>query len=147
MWQVRQITSDTAADILEKYHILVMDGDCALCSTAARLIARFDRRDRFRIATVQSDLGEKLLRKHGLDPADPESWVCVTQDQALTSMTAVLFAAREIGGIARVLAPLGWLPVSFQDWLYQRIARNRYRIFGHRDMCAIPDDALRRTIL
>jgi predicted DCC family thiol-disulfide oxidoreductase YuxK len=30
------------------------------------------------------------------------------------------------------------LPRPLRDWLYDRIARNRYRLFGRRDTCLVP---------
>ena len=34
-----------------------------------------------------------------------------------------------------------------KTWLYRRIARNRYAIFGRAQMCAIPDAALKQRLL
>jgi DCC1-like thiol-disulfide oxidoreductase len=41
--------------------ITFMDGDCTLCSTGARLIARLDRCREFRICPVQTPLGKAVL--------------------------------------------------------------------------------------
>jgi predicted DCC family thiol-disulfide oxidoreductase YuxK len=30
------------------------------------------------------------------------------------------------------------IPRPVRDWLYDRIARNRYRLFGRRDSCLVP---------
>jgi len=38
--------------------------------------------------------------------------------------------------------PLRLLPRTVQDWLYRIVARNRYRLFGRTNMCAIPDPGL-----
>nr|WP_322788868.1 DCC1-like thiol-disulfide oxidoreductase family protein [Aliiroseovarius halocynthiae] len=39
------------------------------------------------------------------------------------------------------------LPKPIRDWLYQRVARNRYRLFGHRDMCALPDPTFQKRLI
>jgi predicted DCC family thiol-disulfide oxidoreductase YuxK len=65
-----------------------MDGGCALCSWGARTIARHDKADVFRIATVQSETGEALLRRHDLDPGDPWSWLVIDGERALTGSDA-----------------------------------------------------------
>lgn len=54
---------------------------------------------------------------------------------------------RRIGGVGLLLQPLRLLPRTLQDWLYRRLARNRYRLFGRNDMCAIPDPALRARLM
>jgi predicted DCC family thiol-disulfide oxidoreductase YuxK len=43
-----------------------MDGECALCSFGARLIARFDKAQEFRICRAQSPLGQALFSHYGL---------------------------------------------------------------------------------
>jgi len=41
--------------------IVFMDGQCALCTRAARLICKFDRRNVFKISPTASDLGRAIL--------------------------------------------------------------------------------------
>lgn len=124
-----------------------MDGECALCSVGARLIARFDKAEEFRICRSQTLLGASLLRHYGLSADDPESWLYIVDGQAYSSLEAFIRAGRRVGGVGLLLQPLRLLPRFAQHWLYQRIARNRYRLFGRTDMCAIPDPALQARIL
>ena len=51
-----------------------------------------------------------------------------------------------LGGVGRLATALRILPRSLREWLYRRIARNRYR-FGRTDMCATPDAGLRRRLM
>lgn len=127
--------------------VVVMDGECALCTTGARLIARFDRRREFRICRVQSPLGQALFRHYGLEPGDPESWLYLAGGQAHTSLDALIRAGQRVGGAGWLLQPLRLLPRAAQDWVYRRLARNRYRLFGRTDMCAVPDPALRARLM
>ncbi|MEN0040521.1 MAG: DUF393 domain-containing protein [Pseudomonadota bacterium] len=131
----------------DSYPLTVMDGDCALCTFGARLIARFDRRQEFRICTAQSKLGNALLRHYGFDPDDPESWLFIDNGQAHTSLDGMIAASRRIGGIGWLLQPLLLLPRGWQDRLYRFIATNRIRWFGRTDMCAVPDLKLRARLL
>jgi predicted DCC family thiol-disulfide oxidoreductase YuxK len=122
--------------------ITVVDGDCALCTVAARLIARFDRALEFRICPLQTELGSALLRHYGLEISDPESWLYIVDGSAYTSLDGMIRAGARVGGAGWLLQPLRLMPASMQDWIYQKIARNRYRLFGRKDMCAVPDPAL-----
>jgi predicted DCC family thiol-disulfide oxidoreductase YuxK len=119
--------------------IVFMDANCLLCSTGARLIARYDRRREFRICPVQSALGGALLRHYGLDPLNPESWLFLAEGRAYTSLDAMIRVGRRIGGAGNLLQLFRLLPRAAQDWLYRRIARNRYALFGKADMCSLPD--------
>ncbi|TCL00330.1 putative DCC family thiol-disulfide oxidoreductase YuxK [Shimia isoporae] len=127
--------------------LLVMDGQCALCSRAARFIAAHDSDDRVRISPAQSELGQALLLHFGMKPDDPDSWLMLEGGMAYGSLDAVLRLARQLHWGFAVLAPLGWLPVGVQDWIYARIARNRYAVFGRDDLCALPSEALRRRLV
>ena len=127
--------------------ILFMDGECALCTAGARLIARFDRKGVFRICPVHAPLGQAAMRHHGIDPDDPESWLMLSEGRAYGSLDAVIRAGALVGGPGWALQPLRLLPRMARDWLYRLIARNRYRLFGRTDMCAVPDSALRARLM
>ncbi|MGY3436453.1 MULTISPECIES: thiol-disulfide oxidoreductase DCC family protein [unclassified Marinovum] len=126
--------------------IAVMDGECAVCSWGARTIARLDRTEQFRICTVQSPPGTALVRHYGLDPADPETWLLLENGQAWSGMEAIIRIGEKLGGVGRLATAMRILPKAVREWLYRRIARNRYR-FGRSDMCAIPDERLRRRLM
>lgn len=127
--------------------VTVMDGDCVLCTQGARLIARFDRAQAFRICPVRTPLGQALLRHYGLDSDDPESWLYLAEGRAFTSIDAIIRAGARIGGVGWLLQPLRLLPRRVQDWLYRRIARNRYQLLGRTDLCAVPDPDLRARLI
>jgi predicted DCC family thiol-disulfide oxidoreductase YuxK len=126
--------------------IAVMDGDCALCSWGARLIARLDKEGVFRICPVGTPIGTALVRHYGLVPHDPETWLLVENGQAWSGMEAIIRIGNRLGGVGRLALAMRVLPRPAREWLYRRIARNRYRL-GRSDMCAIPDPALRRRLL
>ena len=128
--------------------ILVMDGDCALCSWGARTIARHDRKDMFRIATVQSQTGARLLQEHGLDPGDPWSWLMIEDGQALTGSDAIVRAGRHLSAPWGAMARTGAvLPRFIREPVYRFVARNRIAWFGREDLCALPEPALRARLL
>ncbi len=127
--------------------VTVMDGECALCSGGARLIARFDKAHEFRICRTQTPLGQALLNHFGLAADDPESWLYLEDGHAYTSLDAVVRAGRRIGGAGLLLQPIRLLPRRVQDRLYRRLARSRYRLFGQADMCAVADPALRARLI
>ena len=126
--------------------VAVMDGDCALCSWGARTIARLDRDGAFRICPVQSSPGTALARHYGLEPGDPKTWLFIDHGQAWTGMEAIIRIGERLGGMGRIAGMMRVLPRGLREWLYRRIAHNRYR-FGRTDMCATPDPELRRRLM
>lgn len=127
--------------------VAVMDAHCAICSWGARMIHRLDRAGTTRICPIQSPLGRALLRHYGLDPQDPASWLFLDKGQAHKDFDAVLHAGRRYGGLGRLTLALRIIPKPLRDWLYLRLARNRYRLFGRGDLCALPNPGLQRRIL
>lgn len=127
--------------------IAVMDATCALCSFGARMIHRLDRTGLVRICPVQSDLGQRLLAVHGISGVDPESWLFLAEGHARTDFDAMAEVGVRAGGWGRLLGVLRLIPKPLRDWLYRRVARNRYAIFGRGDICAIPDPAFRARLI
>ncbi|WP_404810364.1 thiol-disulfide oxidoreductase DCC family protein [Microbulbifer pacificus] len=118
--------------------VVLFDGVCKLCSAWARFLIRFDRNRIFKLATVQSREGQAILVYYGLPTDTFETMVYINGERLYTKSTALL-------GILRAL-PLPWptfavfavVPRKLRDWLYDRIALNRYRFFGKYDHCLLP---------
>ena len=127
--------------------VAVMDANCAICSWGARMIHRLDRAGTTRICPIQSPLGMALLGHYGLDPTDPASWLFLDAGTAHKDFEAVLYAGRRFGGLGHLTLALRLIPRPLRDWLYRRLARNRYALFGRADLCVLPDPALLRRIL
>ncbi len=127
--------------------VAFMDGACGLCSRGARAIARYDRRHEFRIATVQSPLGRAVLIHYGLDPDDPSTWLLLENGTAYSSLDAAIRTARRLRGPWLLFLPFALLPKPLRDRLYRLVARNRYRLMGRAELCALPDPELRARLI
>jgi predicted DCC family thiol-disulfide oxidoreductase YuxK len=124
---------------MKSYHpIIVFDGECVLCSANAQFVLRHDRRGHFRLASTQGLVGAALYRRFGIDPADPETLIVVTDDTALRDSKAVLAIWAGLGWPWRALTIFGLVPAALRDPLYRFIARSRYHLFGRREMCWVP---------
>lgn len=127
--------------------LAVMDGECAICSWGARMIHRLDRSGAVRICPIQTPLGAALLHHYGLLPEDPASWLFIDRGVAHVDFEAVLHGGQNFGGAARLVGILRIFPKPLRDWLYRRLARNRYAHFGRADLCSLPDPRLQKRLL
>lgn len=134
-------------DFDDAHPIAFMDGACVLCMAGARILDRLDKSGSIRICPVQTDLGRAVLQHYGLDPDDPDTWLFVMDGVAYASLEAMIRVGSVTGGHGRLLQVLRVLPRPLQDWLYRRLARNRYWIFGRRDNCELPTPRLRARVL
>lgn len=127
--------------------VAVMDASCAICSWGAQMIHRLDRSGQVRICPIQTPLGAALLRHYGMTADDPTSWLFLDKGIGHTDFDAVIHAGRSFGSWGHLTGVLRFLPKPMRDWLYLRLARNRYALFGRADMCALPDAAFQRRLL
>lgn len=127
--------------------VVFMDGDCVLCTAGARIICKLDKAKEFKICPIQSALGKAVLEYYGLEPSNPDTWLYLAGGKAYTSLDAMIRAGWRLGGLGRVMALFTLFPRVLQDWIYQRIARSRYRLWGRTDMCALPDPDLHSRLI
>lgn len=127
--------------------IVVFDDACVLCSANARLILRNDHRRVFHLASMRQEVGRKLLQATGIDAADPETIIVVTGTAVRRNSDAVLYIYRRLGWPWRTMGIFGCVPRPLRDRAYRWVARNRYRWFGKRAQCWVPDDADRDRVL
>ncbi len=126
--------------------LLVFDGDCVLCSRLAHFVHERDAMQRFKFVAIQSNLGRGIAARFGINADNPETTLAVVDGVAYFKGAAAL-------AVLQALPRSGWtplvraLPDALRNWLYDRIARNRYRIFGRREACWIADEALKSRIV
>lgn len=118
--------------------VLLFDGVCKLCNGWAKFLIRHDRDHRVRLAAVQSPEGQVLLAWAGL-PLDQFDTMAVIRDRHFWVRSDAFF---EVVGLLpdrwRVAKLLRIFPRWLRDWAYDRIAQNRYRLFGKHDVCLLP---------
>jgi predicted DCC family thiol-disulfide oxidoreductase YuxK len=127
--------------------VLVFDGVCRLCSAWVAFVLRHDGSGRIRFAAMQSSGGRALLAAHGLDADDPLSFLFVSGGKGHTQSDAILRLVASFGGAWRLVGIFRLVPRPLRDALYRLVARNRYRWFGRRDTCLLPDAATAQRFL
>ena len=118
--------------------LIVFDGVCVLCAGFVQWVIARDPGRRFRFTSAQGPLGQALYRDLGLDPVRFETNLLVVDGVAYGKLATIIEVAWRLGGIWRLAALLNGLPAPLGDWAYDRIAQNRYALFGRRDACWLP---------
>lgn len=122
----------------DQHPIILFDGVCNLCNGSVQFVLKRDRGGYFKYASLQSESGQELLKKYGLPTDDYNSFVLVEGERVYTQSTAALRVARKLDGAWKILYGFILLPAFIRDAVYGLIARNRYRIFGKRESCMLP---------
>jgi len=128
--------------------IVLFDGTCNLCSATVAFLIPRDRTSRLRFASLQSAVGQELLRRHGISaPATPDSVVYIEGERAFTRSDAALAIAGRLASPWPLLGVFWYVPRPLRDAVYSLVARNRYRWFGRTETCQLPAPELRARFL
>jgi predicted DCC family thiol-disulfide oxidoreductase YuxK len=125
---------------------VLYDGVCVLCSTWFRFVAARDPAARFRFTPIQGDYGRGLAVHLGIDPDNPETNAVIIAGCAYLRSDAAIQILRRLPGWSWA-ALLLVVPRPARDWVYNAVARNRYRLFGRTETCMVPDQELARHML
>ncbi|MEM1046402.1 MAG: thiol-disulfide oxidoreductase DCC family protein [Pseudomonadota bacterium] len=123
--------------------IWLFDGVCVLCSGSVQYTLRHERGPTIRFVAIQSAEGRDLAHAHGIDPDNPDSFLFIEGGRALAKSDGVIALSRHLSGPASWLRRARILPRFLRDGLYDLVARNRYRLFGKKVSCTLPDPAQR----
>ena len=125
-------------------NLILFDGVCVLCSQWVRFVIDRDVSAQFRFVPIQSSYGLSLARRLRIDAKNPETNAVVIGEQAYFKSDAVIHVLDRLPRLSW-LAIFGFVPRPLRDWAYDRLARNRYRLFGKTETCIVPTpEAVRR---
>jgi predicted DCC family thiol-disulfide oxidoreductase YuxK len=124
--------------MIEKNEFVVYyDGICGLCDFFVNLIVKIDSKGILKFSSLQGPSGQKLLNDLKFNTEELDTVIFRINDQVYTKSTAVFKIIKSIGGFWRVFLVFDLLPTSFSDFIYKKIAINRYKIFGKLEQCDI----------
>lgn len=126
--------------MIDKQKIILFDGVCNFCNFWVNFILDRDKKDLFKFAALQSKLGNEILKKFNMDNSSLESVILLDGESVYSKSTAALKIAKELSGPVKILYPLLILPKFLRDFFYDLIAKNRYKIFGKKEVCRIPTE-------
>jgi predicted DCC family thiol-disulfide oxidoreductase YuxK len=92
----------------------------------------------FRFVPAQSELGTAILRDLDMSTDDYESNILIDDGRAFFKSEAYFRITARLRGPWKLLRAGRVCPRPLRDWMYDRIAANRYTWFGRRDSCLVP---------
>jgi predicted DCC family thiol-disulfide oxidoreductase YuxK len=131
----------------EQSKIVFFDGICVLCNRSVDFLLKRDKKRLLKFASLQSECAKTLLAKEMEPVAGLESVVFLENGKIFTESTAVLRICTYLPFPWSLFSGMLILPRLIRDPAYRWIAKNRYRWFGKRDQCRMPDEFVRERIL
>lgn len=135
-WHYRNIPDLPAFD--ESRPLFVYDGVCVLCSGLVQFIMRIDRQRHIQFTAAQDPLGQVLFRHYGYDHVDFETNLLIKDGRVYDRLAVFCQVMRLMPWPWKALAITALIPPPLNRWIYNFVARNRYRLFGKKDRCMIP---------
>jgi predicted DCC family thiol-disulfide oxidoreductase YuxK len=97
--------------------------------------------------SLQSPVGIEILTYYKIDSSKIDSLVLIEKNKAYTKSTAALKLGKYLKGIYSFGSIFMIVPPFIRNWVYDFIAKNRYKWYGKQDSCLIPDENLAKRFL
>jgi predicted DCC family thiol-disulfide oxidoreductase YuxK len=127
--------------------ILFFDGVCNLCNRSVDFVIRHDKKRKFRFASLQSTSAQKILSDTSIDTRNPRSLVYYKNGKLKEKSNAILAIALVMGFPFALAYVFKILPRFLRNYVYDLIARNRYKWFGQANTCRLPNEEEKSVFL
>ncbi len=118
--------------------LILYDGYCNICSDAVQFILKHEKTPVYYFLSLQSSKVEELIPDFKLkDP--PESVILIESGKIFMASEAALKIARKFKFPWRVWCYFIYFPRFLRDPVYNLIAKKRYKFFGKKSSCFIPN--------
>ena len=100
-------------------------------------------------APLQSEAGKQIIEKFNIDTTQVDSIILYNPDKDNINYksTAALKVASQLGFPTNILSVFLIIPSFISNWVYDYIAKNRYKWYGKKDACMIPTPELKSKFL
>ncbi|MGH7849497.1 MAG: thiol-disulfide oxidoreductase DCC family protein [Thermodesulfobacteriota bacterium] len=130
-----------------EHPLVIFDGVCNYCCGVVNSIIRKDPGGVFRFAPFQSNSAKSILERYNYPADSLDSFVLIDEGKLYTKSEAGLRVQKLLGGIHKLLYAFIAVPAPVRDAVYDYIARNRYKWYGKKEECMIPDPEIRSRFL
>ncbi|CAA6810343.1 MAG: Unknown protein [uncultured Campylobacterales bacterium] len=119
---------------LKKKRIIIFDGVCGFCNKSVNTLIKLDSHKIYTYSSLQGELVKTLNIPKNID-----SIVYYQNKKLYYKSTAILKILGNLGGIWGLTSILFIIPRFLRDFVYDIIAKYRYKIFGELDTCRMPE--------
>lgn len=128
--------------------LILFDGVCNLCNSSVQYVIKHDKKNQFMFTALQSDVGKEIITKYNIDTSKTDSILLYTPEKGVVSKsTAALKVAINLGFPQNIMGVFFIVPPFIRNWVYDYIAKNRYKWYGKQESCWIPTPELKSKFL
>lgn len=119
---------------LKDKQIIFFDGECGLCDKFVDFAIKYDSKRKFVFAPLQGKTAEKLH----LDLETSTSVLLWDKGELKNKSTAAILILCQLNWWLKPVKIFLLIPAFIRNWVYDFIAKNRYKWFGKKESCRIP---------
>lgn len=128
--------------------LILFDGVCNLCNSSVQHVIKHDKKNKFLFSALQSDIGQEIIKAHQIDISKIDSILLYTPEKGIVyKSTAALKIAYHLGFPNSIMSVFFIIPPFIRNWVYDYIAKNRYKWYGKKESCMIPTPELKSKFL
>lgn len=127
--------------------LILFDGVCNFCNYWVTFAIKRDRKNKLKFTPLQGETAKQLLPQFHIDPSSLSSVIFIDNGKVYTQSSAAIQICKHLDGGWKLFYGLIIIPKFFRDFLYNIIARNRYKWFGKKESCLIPTAELKERFL
>jgi predicted DCC family thiol-disulfide oxidoreductase YuxK len=136
--------TDYLSSLSQSKLLLAFDDHCVLCTSWVQRVIRHNSKGRIFFIPLSRLETHILIESGGLKRPFPDSLILVYQGKTYIKSSAALMLAKYMDGLYPILA-IGFIIPSFiRNAAYDFIAKNRYKWFGKREACWMPNAELKQ---
>lgn len=127
--------------------VFLYDGECGFCSRSVNFLLDHSETQNINFAAIQSDYAKSVFHQHGLEPNLKSSYLSHA-GKLYGDSSAVLHAFALCRFPVKVMGLLLIIPPFLRNWVYRKIAKNRYAISKRiGNSCRIPNEEERKRFI
>jgi len=138
-----------ANDVLKNKQLILFDGVCNLCNSSVLYVIKRDYENKFLFAPLQSSIAKSITSEYKIDTNKVDSILLYNpkKQKVYSKSTAALQVAKQLNFPTKLMAIFLVIPAFVRNWVYDYVAKNRYKWYGKKETCMIPTPELKAKFL
>lgn len=138
-----------ANDVLKNKQLILFDGVCNLCNSSVLYVIKRDYENKFLFAPLQSNIAKSITSEYKIDTNKVDSILLYNpkKQKVYSKSTAALQVAKQLNFPTKLMAIFLVIPAFVRNWVYDYVAKNRYKWYGKKETCMIPTPELKAKFL